>query len=99
MQLHEIDQGLSLSPEELLSRGDLFIHGTTHATNAIVTGNTARTAFLTTKGHPDILVLREGKAEGKPRSTTSFQTLLRVPGMSVIPRRVEVPGIVPGISA
>ncbi|MEE9257771.1 MAG: hydantoinase/oxoprolinase family protein [bacterium] len=52
--------GLSLSTEDLLSRGDLFIHGTTHATNAIVTGNTARTAFLTTRGHPDILVLREG---------------------------------------
>ncbi len=53
-------EGLSLTSEELLSRGDLFIHGTTHATNAIVTENTARTAFLTTKGHPDVLVLREG---------------------------------------
>ena len=52
--------GLSVSTEDLLARGDLFIHGTTHATNAIVTGNTAKTAFLTTRGHPDILVLREG---------------------------------------
>ncbi|HJP14016.1 MAG TPA: hydantoinase/oxoprolinase family protein [Nitrospinota bacterium] len=51
---------LSLSPRDLLSRGDLFIHGTTYAINAIITGNTARTAFLTTKGHPDVLVLREG---------------------------------------
>ncbi len=38
----------------------MLIHGTTHAINAIITGNTARTAFLTTAGHPDILVLREG---------------------------------------
>ncbi len=53
-------EGMALTPEELLARGDLFIHGTTHATNAIVTGSTAKTAFLTTKGHPDILVLREG---------------------------------------
>ncbi len=53
-------RALSLSSKGLLTQGDLFIHGTTHATNAIVTGNTARTAFLTTKGHPDILVLREG---------------------------------------
>lgn len=44
----------------LLARGDMAIHGTTHAINAIVTGNTARTAFLTTKGHPDVLVFREG---------------------------------------
>ena len=47
-------------PTELLSRGELFIHGTTYPINAIITGNTAKTAFLTTAGHPDILVLREG---------------------------------------
>jgi N-methylhydantoinase A len=45
---------------ELLARGTHFIHGTTHAINAIITGRTARTAFLTSAGHPDILVLREG---------------------------------------
>ena len=49
-----------LSRPELLAKGDMLIHGTTHAINAIITGNTARTAFLTTKGHPDILVFREG---------------------------------------
>jgi N-methylhydantoinase A len=41
-------------------RGEILVHGTTHAINAIVTGATARTAFLTTEGHPDTLVLREG---------------------------------------
>ena len=50
--------GLTL--EVLLGRGEMFIYGTTQALNAILTGNTARTAFLTTAGHPDILVLREG---------------------------------------
>ena len=44
----------------LLERGELFIHATTRAINAILTGSTARTAFLTTKGHPDILLFREG---------------------------------------
>jgi N-methylhydantoinase A len=48
---------------DLLSRTEMFIYGTTHALNAVVTGRTARTAFLTTQGHPDILVLREG---GRP---------------------------------
>jgi N-methylhydantoinase A len=46
--------------EDYLARGELLVHGTTHAINAIVTGRTARTAFLTTEGHPDTLVFREG---------------------------------------
>jgi N-methylhydantoinase A len=46
--------------ERFLGRGETFIHGTTRAINAILTGNTARTAFVTTEGHPDILVIREG---------------------------------------
>ncbi|MSO73805.1 MAG: hydantoinase/oxoprolinase family protein [Alphaproteobacteria bacterium] len=47
----------------LLAESDLVIYGTTRATNAIVTGATAKTAFLTTKGFKDILLLKEG---GKP---------------------------------
>ena len=49
-----------ISLSQLLQSGEMFIHGTTHATNAIVTQSTAKTALLTTAGHPDILVLREG---------------------------------------
>lgn len=52
--------GYSMSRRELLKRGTQLIHGTTHAINAIITKRTARTAFLTTQGHPDVLVLREG---------------------------------------
>ena len=37
-----------------------FVHATTRAINAVLTGTTARTAFLTTEGHRDILLLREG---------------------------------------
>jgi N-methylhydantoinase A len=58
LRLAAEDRGLSL--RDLLAQGELFIHGTTHAINAILTGNTARTAFLTTEGHPDTLVFREG---------------------------------------
>ena len=58
LKLASEDRNISLS--ELLSSGEMFIHGTTHATNAVVTQNTAKTALLTTAGHPDILVLREG---------------------------------------
>jgi len=45
---------------ELLGEASVFIHGTTRGLNAILTKTTARTAFLTTAGHPDILLLREG---------------------------------------
>ena len=41
----------------------MLTYGTTRATNAIVEGKTARTAFFTTEGFPDILLVREG---GKP---------------------------------
>jgi N-methylhydantoinase A len=46
--------------EELLARAALFIFSTTQATNAILEGTTARTAFLCTKGFPDVLTRREG---------------------------------------
>ena len=44
----------------LLEPVELFVHGTTRATNAIINGDTARTALLVTEGHPDILLWREG---------------------------------------
>jgi N-methylhydantoinase A len=58
--LENAAEGLSTDLAGLLGQGELFIHGTTHAINAIVTGNTAKTAFLTSEGHRDILVFREG---------------------------------------
>jgi len=50
----------SMPLKEFLGKIKTFIHGTTHALNAVVTGNTARTALITTRGHGDILVYREG---------------------------------------
>jgi N-methylhydantoinase A len=52
------EMGISL--EALLREVSTLIHATTHGINAILTGNTARTALLTTAGHPDILLFREG---------------------------------------
>src|SRR5581483_7888409 len=46
--------------DDLLARGAVFVHATTRAINAVLTGTTARTAFLTTGGHPDVLLFREG---------------------------------------
>jgi N-methylhydantoinase A len=48
------------STESFLADVEVFIHGTTRAINAILTNTTARTALLATRGHPDMLLLREG---------------------------------------
>lgn len=72
---------------DFLGRSDMFMHGTTRSINAILTGETAQTAFLTTSGHPDILTIREGgRIEPFNYSVPSPQPY--------IPRRLtfEVPG-------
>jgi len=52
------ERGLGL--RDLLEQTEVVIYATTRSTNAIITGNTARTALITTKGFPDTLVFREG---------------------------------------
>lgn len=51
---------LGLGYEDLLGATSLLIYGTTRATNAIVTKRVAKTAFVTTAGFPDTLLLKEG---------------------------------------
>ena len=51
---------LGIELKTLFDDTEVFIYGTTRSTNAIVTGNTAKTAMLLTEGFPDILVLRGG---------------------------------------
>jgi N-methylhydantoinase A len=68
-----IDQAaatIGLTGREVIADTNLFIYGTTRATNAIVTRTVAKTAFLTTEGFPEILVLKEGgKLDGHDFST------------------------------
>ena len=63
---------LKLTLPDMLGAGSTLIYGTTHPINAIITGATAKTAFLTTEGHPDILVLREGGRAEPFNSTIGF---------------------------
>ena len=42
---------------------DLVVHGTTVATNAVLTGSGSRTGLLTTKGTRDALEMRRGVKE------------------------------------
>jgi N-methylhydantoinase A len=60
----------------------LIVHGTTIATNALVTRSTARTAMLTTKGFRDIIEIRRAlKIE-----TRSMYEAFIPPYMPIIPR-------------
>jgi len=58
--LDNVATQLDIPLDELMRAADVLIYGTTRATNAIVTGQIAKTALLTTRGFPDVLVLREG---------------------------------------
>lgn len=63
--LEQAARTLNMDRAELLGEVEMLIHGTTRATNAVLTGGTARTALLTTLGHCDMLLIREG---GKNRT-------------------------------
>ncbi|MFN8185716.1 MAG: hydantoinase/oxoprolinase family protein [Gaiellales bacterium] len=58
--LEQLLPELELTLGELLERTEVLTYGTTRSTNAIVEGTTARTAYFTTEGFPDVLLLREG---------------------------------------
>ena len=51
---------LGLTPGELLARTERVVHGSTIATNALLTRNGAHTALLTTAGFRDVLNMRRG---------------------------------------
>jgi len=65
-------QEQSMPLKQFLGKIKTFIHGTTHALNAVITGNTAKTAFITTQGHGDILVYREGGRREPFNQTVSY---------------------------
>jgi N-methylhydantoinase A len=48
---------LGRSREELLSETEMFVHGTTQATNAMLTRTGARTGLITSRGHEDSLII------------------------------------------
>ena len=58
--VEEAARAEGLTAGQLLAHCETIVYATTHATNALLEGKTARTAFLTTEGHRDILLYREG---------------------------------------
>jgi N-methylhydantoinase A len=58
--LHAVGEAanrLDLTLDELLGETELFAHGTTVATNLLITRRGAKTALLTTRGHEDAIII------------------------------------------
>ena len=64
--LGELAHTVGSSVEDLLSKTDYIVHGTTSTLNAVVTGDVARVGFLTTRGHADSIRIMnlEGRYAG-----------------------------------
>lgn len=58
--VHRAAESVGWSGKEVLRNADVIVYGTTHATNAVLTGRFAKTALLVTRGFADTLLLREG---------------------------------------
>ena len=73
------EQGMSL--EQFFKEVDVIVHGTTITTNAALTGNGAKTGFITTKGFRDVLNMRRGLKEEQ------YETKYAPPA-PLVPRRL-----------
>jgi N-methylhydantoinase A len=83
------------SRAELLGGTELLIYATTRAINAVITGDVARTALLTTEGHPEVLVFREG-GRTQPFNHRRFYPPPYVPRRLTwqLPERIDAQGAV-----
>jgi N-methylhydantoinase A/oxoprolinase/acetone carboxylase beta subunit len=74
----------------LLSGCDLFVHGTTVATNALLTRNGSRTGLITTAGHEDALIIGKvfSKRAGLGEREIVHSTRLRKPDPIVPPELI-----------
>lgn len=101
---HRVFEGLSSALEsaasdfgvtarQILDDTDLFVYGTTRATNAIVTRNVAKTALLTTEGFADVLLLKEGgKLDGHDYSKQYPDPYIPRRHTFEVPERVDAQG-------
>ena len=60
---HQMAEKTGLSLEDFTAQVELIVHGTTVATNAVLTGSGVKTGLLTTEGFRDILEMRRGFRE------------------------------------
>src|SRR5690349_21287878 len=78
---------------DFLRRVRRIVHGTTITTNAVLTGNGAKTGFITTQGFRDVLLMRRGVRENQFNSKMNPPTPLVPRSLTVtVPERVDCAG-------
>lgn len=75
-----------LNPAQFLATVDILIHGTTLATNTLITGRGAKTGMITTKNFRDILEMRRGM---KPVDTSLYNVFIP-PNRPLVPRSLRL---------
>lgn len=94
-------QELGLDRGQLLAGTEMFVHGTTVATNAILTHTGVRTGLITTRGHEDALIIGKvaSKRAGLTERDIARSSRLNKPAPIVepemvrgVPERVDVDG-------
>jgi N-methylhydantoinase A len=83
---------LGLSLGDLLRATELVVHGTTVATNAMLTRTGSKTGLITTRGHEDALIIGKvyAKRAGLPERDLVHSSRLRKPD-PIIPRELTRP--------
>ncbi|MBI2361178.1 MAG: hydantoinase/oxoprolinase family protein [Deltaproteobacteria bacterium] len=76
-------RGYKKNAREFLEQLDLIVHGSTLATNALLTGKGAKVGLLTSKGFRDVLEIRRGYRNVR----TSMFNLFIPPYKPLVPRR------------
>jgi len=75
---------LGLTAADLLRGTSRIVHGTTVATNALLEGKAARVGMLTTRGHRDVIEMREGLKPDR-------YNLRMTPPVPLVPRHLRLP--------
>ncbi|MGD8385701.1 MAG: hydantoinase/oxoprolinase family protein [Desulfobacteraceae bacterium] len=82
--LEEMADSQGCALDAFLENVEIIVHGTTVTTNAVITGDTARTALFTTKGFRDALQMRRGIRE-------ELYNNRYLPPPPVVPRHLRIP--------
>ncbi len=82
--LSELAREHALGLSDFLGGVDIIMHGTTVTTNAVLTGKTARTGLITTRGFRDALEMRRGIRE------KLYDNKYRAPA-PLVPRTLRLP--------
>jgi N-methylhydantoinase A/acetone carboxylase, beta subunit len=77
---------LGQSTEQLLAQVEFIIHGTTLASNLLLTGQGAKTGLITTKGFRDVIEIRRGMRPGDPSLFNQFIP----PYHALVPRNLRL---------